>query len=35
LSAGGLSEGPVPTMLGGGCPEEFPVEKDEGCYVAR
>ena len=34
MNAGGPSEGPAPKMPGGGCPEEFPVEKDHGCYVA-
>jgi hypothetical protein len=34
MKAGGPSEGPVPKMLGGGCPKEFPVEKEEGCYAA-
>lgn len=33
MEAGGPSAGPLPTMPGGGCPEEFPVEKSDGCYV--
>lgn len=32
LEAGGPSEGPVPLMPGGGCPEEFPVLKDGACH---
>ncbi len=32
LEAGGPTAGPVPPMPGGSCPEEFPVEKDVGCY---
>lgn len=33
LQAGGpLDGGPVPLMPGGECPEEFPVEKSEGCF---
>ncbi len=35
LNAGGASEGPVPAIPGGGCPEEFPLEKDQRCYAAR
>jgi len=34
LNAGGPSEGPVPLMQGGECPQEFPAQKGEGCYVA-
>lgn len=32
FNAGGLTEGPVPVMPDGGCPEEFPVRLDNGCY---
>ncbi len=32
MEAGGSAEGPLPKMPGGGCPEEFPVEKEKGCY---
>ena len=32
LDAGGLTTGPVPTIPGGGCPEEFPVQHDGACY---
>jgi hypothetical protein len=34
LEAGGPETGPVPTMPGGGCPDEFPTEKDGACYAA-
>ena len=34
LEAGGPKTGPVPTMPGGGCPDEFPTEKDGACYAA-
>ncbi len=34
LDAGGPSEGPLPKMPGGTCPQEFPVEKADGCYTA-
>ncbi len=33
LRAGGPREGPVPFMPGGGCPEEYPVERAGACYV--
>ncbi len=33
LEAGGPSEGPAPRMPGGGCPDEFPVEKPDGCHI--
>lgn len=32
LKAGGLTDGPVPVMPNGNCPEEFPVRLDRGCY---
>lgn len=32
MRAGGPSEGPVPAMPGGGCPEEFPVKKAGTCH---
>ena len=32
MEAGGPEDGPVPTMPVGGCPAEYPVEKDRGCY---
>lgn len=33
LRAGGPEEGPVPPMPGGGCPKEYPVERDTACYA--
>lgn len=35
MEAGGPMDGPLPKMPGGDCPEEFPVEKGEGCYAAN
>jgi hypothetical protein len=32
MKAGGSSSGPVPVMPGGGCPEEFPQERNGACY---
>lgn len=32
LESGGPFEGPVPLMLDGNCPDEYPVVKDDGCY---
>lgn len=32
LKAGAPSEGPVPPMPGGGCPEGYPVERAGACY---
>ena len=32
MDAGGPSAGPVPLMPGGGCPEEYPVRRQEACY---
>jgi hypothetical protein len=32
MKAGGSSSGPVPMMPGGGCPEEFPQERNGACY---
>jgi len=32
LKAGGPSDGPVPPMPGGGCPEGYPVERAGACY---
>lgn len=34
LEAGGPENGPVPPMPDGGCPEEFPTEKEGACYTA-
>ncbi len=33
MEAGGPLDGPLPKMPGGGCIEEFPVQKSDGCYV--
>ena len=32
LEAGGPKTGPAPPMPGGGCPEEFPVERGGSCW---
>ena len=32
MEAGGPDTGPAPRMRDGGCPTEFPVEQDGGCY---
>ncbi len=32
LKAGGPSDGPVPLMPGGGCPEGYSVERAGACY---
>ncbi len=32
LDSGGTEHGPVPLMSGGGCPEEYPVERGSACY---
>lgn len=32
FKAGGSTYGPVPLMPNGGCPKEFPVQRDKGCY---
>jgi hypothetical protein len=32
LEAGGPEDGPVPIMLGGGCPKEFPSQRGQSCY---
>lgn len=34
LRAGGSGEGPVPPMPGGGCPREYPVEREAACYAS-
>lgn len=33
FESGGPEDGPMPKMPGGGCPDEFPVEKSDGCYA--
>ena len=32
LEAGGLTDGPVPVIPGGGCPKEYPVERSGACH---
>jgi hypothetical protein len=32
MNAGGPGDGPFPLMPGGGCPAEFPNERDGACY---
>lgn len=32
MNAGGPADGPIPVMPGGGCPAEFPTERDGACY---
>src|SRR3954471_11111680 len=32
LNSGGPSEGPVPVMLDGSCPKEFPVQVERACF---
>jgi hypothetical protein len=32
MNAGGPTTGPAPPMPGGGCPKEFPHERDGACY---
>ncbi len=32
MNAGGPADGPIPFMPGGGCPAEFPTERDGACY---
>jgi hypothetical protein len=32
LDSGGPERGPVPLLPGGGCPEEYPVERSGACY---
>jgi hypothetical protein len=32
MDAGGPAAGPVPLMLGGGCPQEYPVRRHDACY---
>ena len=32
MNAGGSADGPAPIMPGGGCPTEFPIERDGACY---
>ena len=32
MQSGGPEDGPVPPLPSGGCPDEFPVEKGDGCF---
>ena len=32
FESGGPQDGPVPAMAGGGCPKEYPVERDGSCW---
>ena len=32
LDSGGPERGPVPPLPSGGCPDEYPVERDSTCY---
>jgi len=32
MNAGGPADGPIPLMPDGGCPAEFPTERDGTCY---
>jgi hypothetical protein len=32
LNAGGPTQGPVPLMPGGGCPNEFPTKHNNRCF---
>lgn len=32
MEAGGPNDGPAPKIPNGGCPDEFPVERGDGCY---
>ena len=34
MESGGPEDGPVPPLPSGGCPEEFPVEKDGACLAS-
>ena len=33
MQSGGPEDGPVPPLPSGGCPDEFPVEKDDACFA--
>ena len=35
LGSGGPRRGPVPFLPGGGCPFEYPVKREEGCYLSN
>ena len=33
MESGGPEDGPVPPLPSGGCPDEFPVDKDGACFA--
>ena len=33
MQSGGPEDGPVPPLPSGGCPDEFPVDKDGACFA--
>ena len=33
MESGGPEDGPVPHLPSGGCPDEFPVDKDDACFA--
>lgn len=33
MESGGPADGPVPHLPSGGCPDEFPVDKDDACFA--
>lgn len=33
MESGGPEDGPVPQLPSGGCPDEFPVDKDDACFA--
>lgn len=33
MQSGGPEDGPVPPLPSGGCPDEFPVDKDDACFA--
>ena len=33
MESGGPEDGPAPRLPSGGCPDEFPVEKDDACFA--
>ena len=35
MNAGGPKAGPVPLMPGGGCPKEYPVQRQGACYLQK
>jgi hypothetical protein len=35
LDSGGPRYGPVPHLPNGGCPVEYPIEREDGCYTSH